>query len=178
MSHVPGRSRPGQRKDGKDVDAPGECLPGFRHGGVPRRTGEDIPAWPEIPVEQGLDCVKQLGDMLIFVDQDRLVGLDEPARVIPDGGPCRWVVAVSHRAPEASGQLAQQRTLANGARTVQDQYRLLGQAGSGDRSQPTLRHARQDFSHTMLLAAKFSFSVAYFPFFHHRDSANSFSGTP
>jgi len=93
----------GQREHGKNVHAPGERLPGFRQGGVPRRTGEDVPAWPQIPVELGFDGVKQFGDMLVLVDQDRLAGVDEPARVIPHCRPCRWVVAVNHRAPETSG---------------------------------------------------------------------------
>jgi hypothetical protein len=46
---------------------------GRRGGGVPRRPGENVPAWPQIPVELGLDGIEELGDMLILINQDGLV---------------------------------------------------------------------------------------------------------
>src|SRR6202041_433512 len=95
----------GQRKHGDDVDTSGERLPGFRQGPVPGRTGENVPAGPEIPVELSLDGIQQLGDMLILVNQDRLVGLDEPARVASYRSPRRRVVAVDNRTSETSRQL-------------------------------------------------------------------------
>ena len=85
--------------------------------------------------------VEELGDMLVLVDQDWFARINEPAGISAHRRPRRGVVTVDHRSPEAFGQLAEQGALAYGSRTIEHEYRLLGEPGRRDINETALRQA-------------------------------------
>jgi hypothetical protein len=101
----------------------------------------------EVLVELCFDGVKQLGNVLVFVEQDGLVRFDEPSRIVSDRRSRGQVIAVDHRTSKVPGQLAEQGALAHGARPVEDHHRLFGEPGFQNLPEPPLRQAGQYSAH-------------------------------
>lgn len=159
----------GQREHGNDVDSAGQRPGGFRDGRVPGGTRQHVPAGAEVAVELCLDRVQQFRHMLVFIDQDRLFGLDEPSGVGPHGRPGGRVVAVDDPPSEPAGQFAEQGALPDGSRTVQDQHGLLGEPLRRDRHQPAFGQASQHFTQAPTVQVS-PFSGQVFPRFRPLDS--------
>ena len=83
-----------QRKDVQNIDTPGQRLTSLWQRGVPGGPGKHVASRTQVPVEFGLDCLKQLGHVLILVDQDWPRTTDESPWIIAHRSSGRRIVAV------------------------------------------------------------------------------------
>jgi hypothetical protein len=147
-------------------------LRGFWQGRVPSRAGQDVPAGAKIAVELGLDGIKQLGNVLVLVDQDGLVRFDEPGRIERTAAlVARSSQSITARPRRPASSLS--RVLLPTVRgPFEDHHRLLGEAGLHDLPEPSFRQAGQHFTHASNLSVWFRDSASYFPLIQAEVSAS------
>jgi hypothetical protein len=121
-----------ERVHREPVEPSRERLSGCWQRLVARRTREDEPAGPSVSIQLSLDGVEDERDVLVLVDAHRLRPCDEGRRIRCHRIPGRDVVEVEEASSRLARKASEQRGLAHGPGTLQQQDGLLTEAADRD----------------------------------------------
>ena len=146
----------GERPHGQQVQAPRERLRGDRQRVVAGGSSDHVPASSQLAVQLGLDGVQHRRYVLVLIDAHRRRTDSERAGVGQHRRARGRLVEVHHFHPARARQLAQHGRLANSARSLQRDHRLICEAFARHLQEPPCddpRDRRESFAHELTVAS-------------------------